>query len=121
MRCSARNKAGSPCGAKALRGKATCFLHSEPARAAVLGAQGGRRRAVIRGHDLKQFKPPRTAEDLARLLGQTVIDVRDGALDHRIGNAVAILAQALLRSIDAGETDGRLSAIEAELKRRGRA
>jgi hypothetical protein len=112
MRCSARNKAGSPCGAAAMRGRDTCHMHSARDKAATLGAAGGRRRAIARSSDLRRFRPPSSAEDVQQLLGQTIIDVRTGDLDPRAGNTTAFLAGAFLKAFETGKLEDRVRRLE---------
>lgn len=112
MQCSAQTVGGTRCRAMAVHGSEVCHLHSQPGRAAVLGAMGGKGGAVVRARDLKQFRPPSTAQELQKLLAQTIVDVRTNALDPRSANSIAVLSGALIRSLEAGELEQRIQRLE---------
>jgi hypothetical protein len=56
--------------------------------------------------------------DVTALLGMTINQVRRGEIDPRISNAVGYLAGTLLKALELGNLEQRLSALEAALKRR---
>ena len=118
MRCTARNRSGSSCGANALRGQSVCHMHSTPGRAAVLGAAGGRRRAITTSHDLRKFRPPSSAQELQALLAQTIVDVRSGSLDPRCANATAILGSTFIRALETGSLEQRVAQLETKQQER---
>jgi hypothetical protein len=120
MRCSSKRKDGQQCGAAALRGQPSCHFHSLPGVAAALGSKGGRRRAIYRAEDLKQFAPATTAAELAAVVAQTLSDVRDGRMDAKTGNAVSCLATCLLTVIKADTLEARLAVVEKFIAEGGR-
>jgi uncharacterized protein Veg len=49
------------CRAAALTGQTSCAMHAQPGRAAELGSKGGRRRAIYKPGELREFETPKTA------------------------------------------------------------
>src|SRR5271169_5866871 len=112
MQCHNKKRDGKRCGAPALSGQARCAIHAEPGRAAQLGSKGGRRRAVYRPGDLKDFAAPRTAADLRELLAESIIEIRAGKLDPRVANALGYLGASYLRALEVSDVESRLGALE---------
>ena len=110
MKCCAKNKKGNQCGAPALRDADHCVMHS--GRASELGSKGGRRRAIYRSDDLKSFPAPKTAADLRDLLGQSIVEIRNGTLDPKLANSISYLGVGLLRAIEVADLESRLKALE---------
>jgi hypothetical protein len=114
--CTQIKPDGERCQALAMAGKELCVFH-DPAMAEKQAAgrkQGGKSRmrpsAVL---------PPTTADvqaktsaDVAKLLAETISQVRRGELDPRIGNAVGFLAATLLRAIEAAEVEDLAAEVE---------
>jgi hypothetical protein len=46
------------------------------------------------------------------MLGEAIAAVRDGTMDVRVGSALASLADALVRTVEASELEQRLLAVE---------
>lgn len=101
-----------------------CFAH-DPARAAertMARQRGGLRRSgqlarrVLADADISptEFKTP---AEVCRLLSNTISNVQTGRLDCRIGAAIGVLANVLLRAIEVDALDNRLDAIECELSK----
>ncbi len=65
MQCKQKKQDGKRCGARALTGKNRCAIHAEPGKAAELGSKGGRRRAVYRPGDVREFAARETTEEVA--------------------------------------------------------
>jgi hypothetical protein len=53
----------------------------ETRQATELGSKGGRRRAVYRPGDLREFGAPKTAADLRDLLADSIVEIRAGKLE----------------------------------------
>ena len=83
VKCGGKNEVGKPCGAPAAGGTNRCVMHS--GRAAELGSRGGRRRAVYNPESLKEFAAPKSAADLRDLLAQSIVEIRTGKLDPKLG------------------------------------
>ena len=112
MKCDRRNAEGKPCGAPAVRGMKQCVMHS--GRAAEFGSRGGRRRTAYSCESLKEFSAPNTAADLRDLLGQSIVEVRDGRLDPKLANSISYLGTGFLRALEISEFEGRLAALEKQ-------
>jgi hypothetical protein len=118
-RCSAKNKKGQRCRAWAVTGKTQCALHSDPERAARMGAKHGRR-AVLpidpREATPESQKPadiPKTAEQVRDVLAETMVQIRERKVDTKTANALAYVASSLLRAIEVSDLEPRLQALEA--------
>src|SRR5262245_15323430 len=90
---------GSPCRTRPLHGKDYCFFHdpestSERAAARVAGGRARRKAAVP--SDAADL-PLASLGDVARMLAQTINDVRTGHLDAKLANAAFYGASVLLR------------------------
>ena len=109
--CRAMTASGQQCKAKPYK-DGLCFFHSDPRRAAELGRKGGRRKAAFIRSELKEIEAPKCAADLVRLLAQTIVEVRGGALDTRRANAISYLGTAFLRAVDVSDLEARVRALE---------
>jgi hypothetical protein len=85
MQCRKKKQSGSRCRGRALTGKKYCLIHSEPGKAVELGSRGGRRRTVYAPDGLKDFPAPKTPAELMDFVAQSMVDVRMGKMDPRIG------------------------------------
>src|SRR5271166_4659342 len=91
MQCRKKKQSGSRCRGRALTGKKYCLIHSEPGKAVELGSRGGRRRTV--------YAP----DGLMDLVAQSMVDVRMGKMDPRIGTALAYMMVAYLKAMEVSE------------------
>ena len=124
MQCQKKKRDGKRCRAPALAGKKYCALHAEPGRAAALGRKGGCRRTVYSPDSLKEFVAPQSAADLRDLRheerlvrplqAESIIEIRAGKLDPKVGNALGYLGTSLLRALEASDTERRLDALEGQ-------
>jgi hypothetical protein len=114
MKCQQKKRDGSDCGARALSGKNSCALHSDPGRAAELGRKGGHRRAIYAPDRLKEFTAPRNAADLRDLLAQSIMDIRAGMLDPKIANSISYLGAGFLRAVELADIEARLAELERQ-------
>lgn len=112
-RCKARTKAGGLCKAPAVE-RELCFFHAHPEKVAELGRQGGRRNRRWGGtdSDLRE-RSLRSIGDVAALLEETINRVRAGRFDLRAANAIGFLAGTLLKALDCGRLEDRLTRLEA--------
>ena len=117
------NADGTPCRMRP-QSNGLCFAH-DPERAAertLARQRGGLRRSgqiarrvlIDAGMSPTEFKTP---AEVCRLLSNTITNVQTGRLDCRIGAAVGMLANVLLRAIEIDTLDNRLDAIELELSK----
>ena len=98
MKCRRKNKAGRPCSAPAVGNTKRCVMHS--GRAAELGSKGGRRRTKFNPKELLPFSAPKNATDVRDLLGQSMVDVRNGQLQPAAAKAICDLASEFLKSLE---------------------
>lgn len=114
MQCQMKKRDGKRCGAQALSGDRYCSLHADARRAVELGSRGGRRRAIYKPGDLRDFPPPKSAADMRDLLAQAIVEIRLGKLDSRVANSLAYLGAGFLRSVEIGDLETRLELLEAK-------
>ena len=116
--CEFRKKDGTVCGANAQGGKPVCVFH-DPARA----SDGRRaRRAGGLTRSAPRVLPATTpavqltsSRDVARVLAESISQVRRGELDPRIANTTGYLAGVLLKALEQGVFEDRLLKIEDSL------
>jgi len=115
QQCQATRKDGTPC-----RGTATasgyCFAH-DPA-SAEHRAKGGRNRSNA-ARSLRML--PERLRPIADKLAAALDEVHQGTLDPRQASAMASLAGALVRVVQAGELEERVRALETAGKDEGAA
>lgn len=120
-KCQARKKNGDRCSADAQSGKTVCVFH-DPARASDghrARRAGGlsRTRSAVLAADTPDH-PLGTTTEIARLLGDSINQIRRGALDPRVANAMGYLASVLLKALQQGPVEERLAYLEAILVKR---
>ena len=54
-------------------------------------------------------------DDVTKLLGDTINDLRSGTIDSRLANTIGYLATGMLKALQQGDLEGRLRAMEAVL------
>jgi hypothetical protein len=118
-KCQFRKKNGKTCGADAQYGQGLCIFH-DPARAAD-GQRARRAGGINRSRTATVLpleapdNPLRSSVEVSRLLGKSINHVLRGQLDARVANTVGYLAGILLRALEQGPTEERLSRLEATL------
>jgi hypothetical protein len=118
-KCEHKKPNGQRCRAFALSNERFCFSHSpaktrerQQARSAG-GVSRSQKMAVLPPDtDARRLQSP---TDVCDLLGATINQVRCGAIDPRIATTVGYLAGTLLRGLEHGQLDDRLTRIEAKL------
>ena len=85
--------------------------------AALLGARGGRRRAIFNPDGLVQFEAPRKAEELLVIFAQSIVELRAGRLEPKVAQAISSLGAGVIKAIEVAELDRRLAALEARHER----
>ena len=128
--CRATRKDGERCRAEAQSGRDFCFFH-DPAKgeerhdSKVAGGKAGKLatlatvkpwRGVAGEVDVLKAVTP---VELVDLLCDTIDDVRTGAIDPKVANAVGYLAGVIVKIQEQEALVERLSAIEEVLKARG--
>ena len=116
-RCRHVKADGERCKAPPLRdGSGYCFHHApdkakERAEARRRGGHENARKAVLPA--AAADAPLETVADVTRLLGETINQVRTGALDCKVANCVGYLAGVFLKALETGALEERLTALEA--------
>lgn len=112
--CQAVKLDGSRCQAAALQGSGFCFFH-DPAKAAERQAAqshgGSQNRMKTLDADAPDVKVE-TCQDVVALVSETINQVRKGQLDPRVANAVGYLANVLIKAVEQGELEDRLTDLE---------
>lgn len=118
--CRATNRRGEPCGMPPTGGIGLCFAHdpTQAAARAIARKRGGRERA--RGSAAtREAVSLRSADDVRQLIERAVADtlaLENSALRNR---TVGALVGVALRTIEVGELEARLAAMEARLAAAG--
>ncbi|MFY9585380.1 MAG: hypothetical protein WAR21_12915 [Candidatus Acidiferrales bacterium] len=60
-------------------------------------------------------------QGVVRLMSATINQVRKGQIDPRVANAIGYLANVLVRAVEQGELERRITELEALLKGRSQA
>ncbi|MGH9537144.1 MAG: hypothetical protein ACRD3H_04430 [Terriglobales bacterium] len=118
-KCEHKKSNGERCRAKALTNDRFCFFHSpaknqERRQARKAGGVSRSQKTTVL-HPVTEDQRLQSPTDVCDLLGTTINQVRSGLLDSRIATTVGYLATALLRGMEHGHLDDRLSKIEAKL------
>ncbi len=112
---------GRHCGTPAMSGGEFCFWH-DPAKAQArsdAGRKGGRKSKIASTKVLPENTPDvkvACPDDLRRLLGDTISQVRRGDMAPAVANSVGILVGHLLRVLEVGDFETRLRRIEEALE-----
>jgi hypothetical protein len=118
-KCCFSKKDGSECAAQAQSGKDLCIFH-DPARAndgrraRRAGGLTRTRTAVVLAPDTPDH-PLGSPNDVSAVLADSINRVRRGQLDPRVANAMGYLATVLLRALEQGPIEERLSKLETIL------
>jgi hypothetical protein len=120
--CKSVKADGRRCAANAMTGSVFCFFHDP--------TKGNERQAARRNGGIERSRqiavlPPETPDreirkvpDVAELLVETVNLVRRGQLDPKVANSIANLAGIIIKALQIGTLEGRITSLEAILKNR---
>jgi hypothetical protein len=77
------------------------YFHANPDKASGLGKRGGRAKSPtstpgVSEHVARSLK---SVEDVTKLLGDTIYDLRAGTIDSRLANTVGFLATGMLKEL----------------------
>ena len=112
-RCEHIKTDGQVCKANATSGSAYCFFHDPATRDERTAARraGGQanRPAIAREAPVRELE---TSSHVARLLAETINNVRRSELDPKVANCVGYLSTILLKSLEQSEIADRLEALE---------
>ena len=94
-----------------------CYFHANPDKASELGKRGGQAKSPTGTPGVSEYdaRPLRSVDDIAKLLADTINDLRSGSIDSRLANTVGFLAGGMLKALQQGDMEGRLRAMEAVL------
>jgi hypothetical protein len=118
-KCSFRKKDGSRCGANAQPANGLCVFH-DPARAAdgrrarKAGGIHRSRAAAVLPSDTPDH-PLGNSKDVSELLANSINQLRRGQLDPKVATCVGYLSTVLLRALEQGPTEQRLTHLESIL------
>ena len=93
-----------------------CYSHANPDKASELGKRGGRAKGPTGSAGAAAeyiARPLKSVDDVTKLLGDTINDLRSGTIDSRLANTVGFLATGMLKALQQGDLEGRLRAMEA--------
>jgi hypothetical protein len=118
-KCEHKKPTGQRCRAFALSNERFCFAHSpaktrERQQARSAGGVSRSQKTTVLPPDTEQRRL-QSATDVCGLLGDTINQVRCGLIDPRIATTVGYLAGTLLRGLEHGQLDDRLTRIETKL------
>jgi hypothetical protein len=122
--CTGTKKDGSPCPNRPRPGKRYCMFH-DPALADAR-AEGRKKGGVNRSQPAATLPPDTpplalgSVADVTRALAEAYNLVRVGKLAVNVGNCLAVLGQALLKSMEKGDLEQRIEALETARQRRAR-
>jgi hypothetical protein len=119
MNCKGKTAAGDPCKMPALKGGRYCFTHSPASRAAQAAARkrGGENRHTPHAGNLEAI-PEKidSIQDAREILNYVKAELL--AADNSIPRNRALLAlfDSFVRSLEIGELEARIAALEARTK-----
>jgi hypothetical protein len=119
MNCRGKTTSGAPCKMPAIKGGRYCFTHSPETRAAQAAARklGGTNRATPHAGNAETIPAQIVTIQDARALLDYVRDeliVMDNGIARN--RALIALAEAYVRSLEIGELEARIAALEAMKK-----
>jgi len=120
--CQAKKPDGTSCQAAALSGSDFCFFHDPDQadeRQAARSFGGSRNKMKTLGADAPDVKVE-SCQDVVRLIGETINQVRKGQIDPRVGNAIGYLANVLIKAIEQGDMEKRIETLEAAVLKKNR-
>jgi hypothetical protein len=119
--CEGQTRGGDRCRARPLHGSRFCYFHHpEKADSRAAGRQKGGKVRSKRAAVLPAATPDvplDSVKDVTAFLGASINQVRRGELDVKVGNCVGYLASVLLKSLEEGELEERIAALEAQHQR----
>jgi hypothetical protein len=97
--------------------EAACYFHANPDKASEFGKRGGRAKSPTSTPGVSEYvaRPLKSVDDVTKLLGDTINDLRSGTIDSRLANTVGFLATGMLKALQQGDLEGRLCTMEAVL------
>ncbi len=118
--CQKTKADGSRCKVRVINGSSFCYFH-DPAKAHERQAAqraGGiarSRQAAVLPLETPDWQV-RKISDVVEILGQTLNQVRRGQIDPRVANSVAYISGVLLKAMERGPMEERITTLEGILK-----
>jgi len=108
---------GERCKAFALKEKDYCFSHDPESREekALAVRKGGLVKPIRINGELAVIQEIETPEDITKVLGQTIREVREGKIPPQMANTIGFLSGHFLRAYEVIETERKIDQIEAVL------
>lgn len=110
--CTSNTKAGKQCTAQAMQGATYCYRHNPDIPEAdkiEASVAGGKRKAVLSNADPVTL---RNVDNIVALIESNINDVRTGAIDPRVSNAVVQNLNVLLKVYELAIVDSRVRQLE---------
>jgi hypothetical protein len=119
--CAYRQEGGEPCRAAPLRDGQFCLMHSpehakEVQEARRLGGLRRKREAAVTG--AYEFEGLNTVDGVRRLVEVAVLDTLGMENSISRNRTLAYLAQVAMRTLEVGDLESRLAALEERLNHR---
>lgn len=114
MKCSYIKDGGEQCNGNATTESVYCYWHNPDVpetEKQLARTKGGQNKIIAIGTPLTPIRI-KSGRDVTVLLEQTINDVRAGDMDPRIANTIGYLAGHLIKAIEVGDTEKRITAIE---------
>lgn len=112
--CIAKTKAGKDCTAQAMQGATYCYRHNPDipeAEKIQASTAGGRATQVLANAEPVTL---RSVQSIVNLIESNINDVRKGAIDPRVSNAVVQNVNALLKVYELAIVDTRVRRLEEQ-------
>jgi len=115
MQCTYIKSDQVQCNAHAIRDSSLCFNHNENFIEAkhIAVTKGGK--APKKNYDPLPIIEINDSKSIVNLLGQTINEVRLGAVNLRVATVTGYLASILLRAIETAEVEERITEIEKNI------
>lgn len=110
--CTSNTKAGKQCTAQAMQGATYCYRHNPDIPEAdkiQASIDGGKRKAVLTNANPVTL---RDVNSIINLIESNINDVRTGAIDPRVSNAVVQNLSVLLKVYELAIVDSRVRQLE---------
>lgn len=119
MQCKTKTAAGQPCKMQAMKGKQYCFTHdpAQGAKRAQARKRGGENRFTPHFANASQLPADvSTLQEARQILAYTLAEV--SGMDNSIARARVLLSlfDSFIKSIEIGELEQRIAALEARGK-----
>jgi hypothetical protein len=122
-KCQAKNKAGKPCRAHAIRNERYCSCHLNPNHAREIGRKGGQKNRSQNPSGIldELSRIPQNASDIDQMLREAFALTYAGRMSSSQATSLVSIAHALFRGQQVLEHDRRISLIEKQLREKSTA